>query len=297
MKTILSKFQQLPLTNIENEEIRYRLENKKISAILVDILDGDLWGSRVSVIGNFLIIIAILFSSADFIFNFSQFSRSNLIINFKWLVGLFFLLEVALRISYAGFLGYGIGFAARLKYIFSFMGLVDILSLIPVVLELLGIPVSGGISAIRILRIWRIARFIKAFNSISKAFHSRRQEILVTLFGVLLLSLTLSAVMFHFESENGSGSFKSIPQVFIWSIGKYTGDYGAIAGEVPLTQVGKSIATINGLLGIALFAIPAGLLASAFIDQLAENRKQKLINERTTKIIQFFTRSKGGGKQ
>ena len=162
MKTILSKFQQLPLTNIENEEIRYRLENKKISAILVDILDGDLWGSRVSVIGNFLIIIAILFSSADFIFNFSQFSRSNLIINFKWLVGLFFLLEVALRISYAGFLGYGIGFAARLKYIFSFMGLVDILSLIPVVLELLGIPVSGGISAIRILRIWRIAQIGRA---------------------------------------------------------------------------------------------------------------------------------------
>jgi voltage-gated potassium channel len=296
LKNQFKKISALPFTHLENDETRHLLRERKISAIIVDILDGDLWGSKVSLIGNLFIIAAIIFTSTDFVFNFNDILTSSYLNVWRWSIGLFFMIEVSLRIFYASFLGFGKGIQAPFRYLFSFMGLVDCLSLIPIIFELVGIPVSGGISAIRILRIWRIARFIKSFNSISKAFHSRREEILVTLFGVLLLSLTLSAIMFHFESENGSGNFKSIPQVFVWSIGKYTGDYGAIAGEIPLTQIGKIIATINGLLGIALFAIPAGLLASAFIDQLAETRKQKIIKERTEKIIFFFTSSKGGGK-
>jgi hypothetical protein len=88
-------------------------------------------------------------------------------------------------------------------------------------------------------------------------------------------------------------TFSSITDVFIWSLGKYTGDYGSIAEMVPVSAAGKWIATVNGLLGIALFAIPAGLLASAFIDQLAENKKSQEIRERFEKLQDFFTRSKG----
>ena len=298
-KKLFEKFNSLPFTHIEDNAIRHRLTDRKISTCVVDILDGDLWGSKVSLIGNLFIILAILLSSGDFVFNSGMSAvEPSFILNLtRWIIAVFFFVEISLRVYYASFLGYGDGkLRPSLNYIFSFIGLIDFLSLLPMLIEMMGFPVSGGLSALRILRIWRIARFIKAFNSISQAFKSRREEILVTLLAVLLLSLTLSAVMFHFETESGKSNFQNITQVFIWSIGKYTGDYGAIAGEVPITQIGKFIATINGLLGIALFAIPAGLLASAFIDQLAENRQQKIIQERIGLITRFFKKSKGGSK-
>ena len=58
----------------------------------------------------------------------------------------------------------------------------------------------------------------------------------------------------------------------------------------------KVVATINGLLGIALFALPAGLMASAFIEQLEEKRKNKIISERIQKIEKYFAQLSGGGK-
>lgn len=294
-RKIISSFLELPFTELSKNSSRTSKSNQHIfSRIVIDILDDELWRSQVSVIGNILIIIAILMSTLDYILSNGEggfLITSNPI---KYLIASFFTVELLLRISYSKSLGFKS--PSQLNYLFSFLGLIDLLSLAPILLDIFAVPFVGGLGALRILRLWRVARYIPSFSVISNAFNARKEDIITSLLGVVLLSLTFSALMFHFESAYKESSFKTILEVFIWSIGKYTGDYGAIAVKTPISDMGKVIATINGLLGIALFALPAGLLASAFIEQLEEKRKMHTINERIKSIEKHFAKLTGGGK-
>jgi voltage-gated potassium channel len=287
---------KLPAINISG--MPADVTHNRIKNAIIDVLDGDLWTSKVSVAGNSILILAIFLSTAEYLISnstyMSEFSTFSFII--KWSAGLLFVVEVLLRLYYARFLGYGQNVLAPFFYAFSFIGIIDILTIIPFIFDIADIRFPESVAAVRILRLWRIVRYIPAFQSISEAFQSKKEEIFVTLLAVVLLSLSLSAVMFHYEQAAGSNAFRSILEVFVWSIGKYTGDYGSIAQASPVSLMGKFIATANGLLGIALFAIPAGLLASAFIDQLAERRKLEDIGKRKEKIEELFRDSSGGGK-
>jgi voltage-gated potassium channel len=298
MNNLLQQFKNLPFTDISDTYVQTRLKNNRWSAVVVDILDGDLWSSKVSLLGSAILIAAILVSTAEYILSNGSASSSELNLSFliRTITGIIFSAELFYRIRYAQFLGFSSSRWPATAYLFSFLGIVDILTVLPFFMDIAGFEFASGLAAVRILRLWRIARYIKSFSSISDAFESRKEDIFITLIAVLLLSLTLSAFMFHYEKEAGSKGFSSITEVFVWSIGKYTGDYGAISQAQPVSSMGKIIATVNGLLGIALFAIPAGLLASAFIDQLSEKRKMKVINSRTNEITLFFKKSVGGGK-
>jgi len=294
-RTFIRSFLELPFTELSENSVRSSQPKKSLfSQIVVDILDDELWGSKVSILGNALIILAILLSTMDYIL--SNGAGGYLISNnpLKFVIAGFFLIEFVLRISYAKALGYAP--SATRSYLFSFLGIIDLLSLTPIILDVFSVPFASSLGALRILRLWRVARYIPSFSVISNAFNARKEDIITSLLGVVLLSLTLSALMFHFESAYAESSFKNILEVFIWSIGKYTGDYGAIAVKNPISDMGKVIATINGLLGIALFALPAGLLASAFIEQLEEKRKMQTINDRIKKIEKHFAKKTGGGK-
>jgi voltage-gated potassium channel len=295
LMTKLKPYLQLPWIQLPNGHIGEELKNKKVSAAIIDILDGDFWSSKCSIIGNFVIISCILLGTVDYLLEHSTYSDlySQPMQIIHWVTGFVFILEIIFRVRFALYLGYGkTPWKASITYVFSFIGLIDVLATLPFVLELCSLPILGAFAAVKILRLWRIARYIESFKNITLAFQSRKEEILVTLLAVILLSLSLSAFIFHFEKNQVNGSFGSIIEVFVWSIGKYTGDYGAIAEAIPMSPMGKVLATFNGLLGIALFAIPAGLLASAFIDQLAEQRKAREISERYKKITHYFKTSK-----
>ena len=292
--TIIRDFFSLPFTEL-SEKTNSTSKQSLFGRIVLDILDDEIWGSKVSFIGNALIICAILVSTLDYILSSGGNSYIDNHVLLKWGLAFFFLIEFSLRLFYAKSLGYVKN--AQISYLLSFVGIIDLLSLTPILLDIFGIPFISSLSALRILRLWRIARYIPSFNVISNAFNARKEDIITSLLGVLLLSLTLSALMFHFESGYNKSEFKNILEVFVWSIGKYTGDYGAIAVKNPISEMGKVIATVNGLLGIALFALPAGLLASAFIEQLEEKRKMQAINERIKKIEKHFAKLTGGGKQ
>ncbi len=292
--TIIRDFFSLPFTEL-SEKTNSTSKQSLFGRIVLDILDDEIWGSKVSFIGNALIICAILVSTLDYILSSGGNSYIDNHVLLKWGLAFFFLIEFSLRLFYAKSLGYVKN--AQISYLLSFVGIIDLLSLTPILLDIFEIPFISSLSALRILRLWRIARYIPSFNVISNAFNARKEDIITSLLGVLLLSLTLSALIFHFENAYTESSFKNILEVFIWSIGKYTGDYGAIAVKNPISEMGKVIATVNGLLGIALFALPAGLLASAFIEQLEEKRKMQAINERIKKIEKHFAKLTGGGKQ
>lgn len=138
---------------------------------------------------------------------------------------------------------------------------------------------------IGIARIWKITRYFDEFGSIKKGFNRKKLEIINSLVGILLLSITISAAIYYAEPK----MFGSIWDAFIWSIAKYTEDYAGITeSSYILSHEGKVLATINGLLGIALFALPAGLLASAFIDEIAESKKMKELSANYRLILEYL---------
>jgi voltage-gated potassium channel len=288
---LIKSFLNLPFTQPSKSTARIQSTESLFKRIIIDILDDDFWGSQVSILGNSVIIVTILVSTFDYIL--SSGTGGTLVINFfiEGFVIALFTAEYLLRILFSP----SLGFATRASYLFSFYGIIDVLSLTPLLLDVLSLPMLGGLGALRILRLWRVARYIPSFNVISNAFNARKEDILTSLLGVTLLSLTLSALMFHYESAYAQCSFNNILEVFVWSIGKYTGDYGSIAEITPISEMGKIIATVNGFLGIALFAVPAGLLASAFIEQLEEKRRKQIIDERIGSISRHFEKKTGGG--
>ena len=291
INSLRQKINLLPLVNIDNKEVEFKLRNRPCIKIIVDVLDGDLWSSKVSFWGNSILILLISLSSLEVVFS-SDPSLTRYIHYFNaiyYSTSILFLFEILCRIFFANLINpKNQGIKGVLFYLFSFYGLVDILSIIPFCTALVGINIFHFLSIIRIFRVWRIVRYIPAFSSITSAFRTKRDEILVTLLGVLLLSITISAFIFYAEMGNGSNDFRSIIDVFIWSLGKYTGDYGSIAGATPVTLIGKFLATLNGFLGLALFAVPAGLIGSAYIDEISDKKQKKFLNTRISEINHFL---------
>jgi voltage-gated potassium channel len=286
---IYKDFINLPWLSVTQQK-----NQNKIKTAILDILDGTFWTSKASIIGNFFIILVILLSTLLYIIgtDLNHDDKDHIYVLLSTITGFFITIEVSLRLFYVGELGYK-GKLPIISYITSFYGIIDLLTITPIILGLAGIATPEPIKICCIFRLWRITRYIPAFNNIKVAFNSRKGEIIISLVAILMLSLTLSAFIFHFEKDGNSHKYSGVSEVFVWSIGKYTGDYGDIASFAPASKWGKFFATINGLLGIAIFALPAGLLASAFIDEIGQRKKNKIIEQRANKIVSILDRIGG----
>lgn len=152
------------------------------------------------------------------------------------------------------------------KYIFSFYGIIDLLSIIPTYLSLF-ILNSHFLIVIRILRLLRVFRVLKlmqfmgASNLLIQSFKKSRHKIAVFFLFVLLLVTIIGSLMYIIESpETG---FTSIPRSIYWAIVTLTTvGYGDIA---PQTTLGQAFASIVMLLGYAIIAVPTGIITSEIV--------------------------------
>lgn len=172
----------------------------------------------------------------------------------EWVFTVFFTIEYLARIS-------SIGRPSR--YILSFYGIIDLLSILP---TYLGLFIVGSqslmvIRAVRLLRIFRIlklARFVKESKQLGEALRASRHRIFVFLLAVLTLSTILGTIMYMIESADSG--FTSIPRSIYWAIITLTTvGYGDIA---PVTALGQFIASIVMIMGYAILAVPTGIVTS-----------------------------------
>lgn len=183
----------------------------------------------------------------------------------EWFFTLIFTVEYGLRIYSS---------PSRKGYIFSFYGLVDLLSVLPTYLSVL-IPGAASLAVIRILRVLRIFRILKLTrylgeaNTLVHALLSARRKILVFLFGVLTLVVIFAALMYLVEGpENG---FTSIPTSMYWAIVTITTlGYGDIT---PHTWLGQAIASIAVITGYAIIAVPFGIFSSELLMEFQRQQK------------------------
>jgi voltage-gated potassium channel len=172
----------------------------------------------------------------------------------EWIITILFSIEYVLRI---------ISIKKPIKYIFSFYGIIDLLSTIPKYLSfiLVGSHNLAALRALRLLRVFRIlklARYIGASNRLLVALRASRAKIAVFLFFLVIICIILGTVMYMIEGEENG--FTSIPRSVYWAIVTLTTvGYGDVS---PNTPVGQIIASIIMILGYSIIAIPTGIVSS-----------------------------------
>ena len=208
-----------------------------------------------------------------------------------YLTTAFFTIEVSLRIWNADQLDPKYkGFWGRVRYCFSFYGLIDILSTYPFYLHFfMPIPYMA-LKALRIARLLRIFRYMKAFSILSRAFRSKTNEMKVSLQFLAIVTLILSFVLFFVEHEAQPEVYDNGWTSVVWAFAQYIGDPGNFADTPPITFTGRIIACIIGILGIAIFAVPAGLIGSAFTEVMEKDEKKEKIEGWAKKLHLAFER-------
>ena len=205
------------------------------------------------------------------------------------LTTIFFTIEVTLRIWCADISDEKYkGFKGRVRYCCSFYGLIDIISTYPFYLNFFMPMPYAALKAFRIARLLRVFRYMKAFNVLSRAIRSKKDEMVVSLQFLTIITLILSFVLFFVEHEAQPEVYDNGWISVVWAFAQYIGDPGNFADTPPITFVGRIIATIIGILGIAIFAVPAGLIGSAFSDVMAEDAQEAELKENISRIVHSF---------
>lgn len=174
----------------------------------------------------------------------------------EWIITIVFTIEYIARI---------ITVNKPTKYIFSFYGIIDLLSTIPLYLSLVlaGSSYLLTVRALRLLRIFRIlkvTRYIGASNQLTKALLLSRAKILVFLFFVLIISVLAGTLMYIIEGE--ASGFSSIPRSVYWAIVTLTTvGYGDIS---PATPLGQFLASFIMILGYGIIAVPTGIVSAEY---------------------------------
>ncbi|WP_020410502.1 ion transporter [Hahella ganghwensis] len=162
-----------------------------------------------------------------------------------------------------------------IRYIFSFYGIVDLISILPSYLSLL-IPGSQYWLVVRILRVLRVfrilrlARYVSQANLLMHAIRQSRQKITVFFFSVMVLVTIFGCIMYMIESPQSG--YTSIPRSIYWAIVTLTTvGYGDIS---PQSDLGQAIAAMVMLMGYAIIAVPTGIFTAELSNVLRGDIKQ-----------------------
>ena len=163
------------------------------------------------------------------------------------------------------------------KYIFSFYGIIDLLSVLPTYLSvfIIGAQSFLVIRSIRLLRVFRVlkmVRYLGEASTLMTALRASRAKIIVFIGAVFSLTVILGTIMYIIEG--GENGFSSIPKSIYWAVVTLTTvGYGDIA---PATTLGQIVATAIMILGYGIIAVPTGIVSAEITQQsqIADNQKR-----------------------
>jgi len=181
---------------------------------------------------------------------------------FEWIFTILFTIEYFLRIWIV---------RKPLKYIFSFMGIVDLLAILPTYLmfifDLHFLMIIRVIRLIRLFRIFHLSSYVRGGQTMMIALRKSIPKIVVFLSTVILFVIVLGTIMYIIEGPLGNNTkgFENIPNSIYWSIVTLTTvGYGT---TVPVTALGKFFASLIMLMGYGIIAVPTGIVASSLSRQ------------------------------
>ncbi len=175
----------------------------------------------------------------------------------EWTLTILFTLDYVTRIACV---------QRPLRYMLSFFGIIDLLSILPTYLQFF---IKGGqyLASLRFLRVLRIFRVLhlssyqREFQQLKHAFVLSRRRITVFLFFVLTLVVVLGSFMYALEHDSNQEQFTNIPSSIYWAVVTLTTvGYGDISPQTPL---GRTVAATLMILGYSIIVVPTGLMVSS----------------------------------
>ncbi|OFW60687.1 MAG: potassium channel protein [Actinobacteria bacterium RBG_16_64_13] len=167
----------------------------------------------------------------------------------------------------------------RLRYAVTPLALIDLIAIAPFYpLAFLGVKTVDttfvrALRLFRLMRLFKTTRYFQSFQILARVLRAKKEQILVAALVVVILLVLLSSLMYFIERSAQPEKFSSIPAAMWWGVSTMTTvGYGDV---YPVTVTGKVVGAIISLLGIALFAMPAGMLASGFAEELQARRGQQ----------------------
>jgi voltage-gated potassium channel len=155
----------------------------------------------------------------------------------------------------------------RLHYATTPLALVDLAAILPFYLPWFlprGLLFLRVLRLVRLLRLFKVGRYSAAPRLVLRALRRRSAELLAALFVLFLLLVSMASLLYLAENPGRPDLYSSIPESMWWSILALTGN-GQVA---PITLAGRLVASAIAIIGVGLFAVPAGLLSSAFTEEL-----------------------------
>ena len=161
----------------------------------------------------------------------------------------------------------------RLRYALSPMAVIDFLAIAPFYVSMLFAVDLRFLRVFRLLRLLKITRYSPAIETLGRVLYNERRALVSALMFMLILLVFASSLMHMIERQAQPVAFGSIPEAMWWAVVTLTTvGYGDVA---PITPLGKLLGGVVTLLGVGAFALPAGILASGFAQEI---QKQNFID-------------------
>ena len=158
---------------------------------------------------------------------------------------------------------------ARIRYIFSFMALVDLFAILPFYLPMLikiDLRALRLLRIMRLMRIFKVSRYTSALSVVITVLKNKSSQLVSSTFVVMLLLLVSSIIMYSVENPAQPDVFTNAFSGLWWAVSTLTTvGYGDI---VPITAFGKILSGVIALLGVGLVAVPTGIISAGFMEQM-----------------------------
>ena len=236
-----------------------------------EIHGRSLFSKIVAILIGISVTLAVVLTEQEYEHNFTRGLRL-----IDLMVGIAFLIEYLIRLWVAPLQkGSAKGIKGVIDYVRTPVAIFDLIALMPLVVGTLGSEFYFLRIArlLRIVRAGRSSKFKRSIQHFNYAIASKWQELQVAIVFAGILLLASSTVMYMVEGSSQPKFFGSIPRCLWWSVSTLsTVGYG---DAIPQTPAGKIVAGITALLGIAVVAIPTGILASGFSESIAQTKEHK----------------------
>jgi voltage-gated potassium channel len=249
---------------------------------IFEIIEKSEEGDRASVVFDWFLIILICLNVAEVIsssIDEINVKYNKIFICFNYFSIMIFTLDYLLRLLTAPYKFPSPQkpiFFPYLRYIFSFMGIIDLCAILPFYLPFI---INIDLRVLRILRLFKLIRILKlirynaSLKLISRVLYKQKEKLYRTIFFMRVMILLASSVMYFVENAAQPDKFPNIPATLWWAVATLTTvGYGDV---YPVTALGKILGSIISITGIGLIAMPSGIISMGRIKEAKKEKKRK----------------------
>ena len=250
-------------------------KRRKRAAAIVEMGSGRDWVSRGYDIASCLVLLVNITVTILYTFEGAKARCGPGLLLMEAVTVAFFAVDYVLRVWTAPEINpQSSAFRATRKYVLSLTGLVDLLSFLPYYLPVFfpaGTAVFRIFRVVRIFRLFQINAYYSALNVITEVLNSKKQQLMSSVFIILVLMVASSLCMYSLENAAQPEVFSNAFSGIWWAASTLlTVGYGDI---YPITIAGKIVSIFITFLGVGMVAIPTGIISAGFVDHYSRIKR------------------------